>query len=412
METFVERDGDGDRAAYARMVKFMRESGSEYLAVVPDSRHLGDDLEAVARTLLEIDATGSTVICMDIDFPDPIQNAFQALGVKGVSRTRSKRVRESMRLRAAQGKALGRPLFGYRIGADGKLEVLPKEAAVVQFIYRLYTSDDMGYRLIAAHLNERGITTRKGSPWNVVTVRDVLRNPAHTGTYARFGLRLPKVHEANIDAETFKAAQDRMRARRPIGRVARPEPFLLSGLAQCASCGNTMMGVTRRQKWKRKDGRRGTGVYRYYQCQSRQNQGRCDYRTWRSGLLESTVISQVTDKLARRVAEAKPNDGLPGDRAKEIRAMRREKVSASQRRLLAALKRVARTEIPLNLIGDYLDELDSLKRMAQEPVDDDLADVLARLEADPLPDFDELRAILEENITGIVVREEAIDVRL
>jgi hypothetical protein len=246
----------------------------------------------------------------------------------------------------------------------------------------------------------------------VVTVRDVLRNPAHTGTYARFGLRLPKVHEANIDAETFKAAQDRMRARRPIGRVARPEPFLLSGLAQCASCGNTMMGVTRRQKWKRKDGRRGTGVYRYYQCQSRQNQGRCDYRTWRSGLLESTVISQVTDKLARRVAEAKPNDGLPGDRAKEIRAMRREKVSASQRRLLAALKRVARTEIPLNLIGDYLDELDSLKRMAQEPVDDDLADVLARLEADPLPDFDELRAILEENITGIVVREEAIDVRL
>jgi hypothetical protein len=393
----------------------MRESGSEYLAVVPDASHLGDDLEAVARALLEIDATGSTVICMDIDFPDPIQNAFQTLGIKGVSRTRSQRVKESMRLRAVQGKALGRPLFGYRIGADGKLEVLPKEAAIVQLIYRLYTADNMGFRLIAAHLNERGITTRKGSPWNVVTVRDVLRNPAHTGTYTRFGLRLPRVHEATIDAETFKAAQDNMRARRPIGRVSRSEPFLLSGLTRCASCGNTMMGVTRRQKWKRKDGRRGTGVYRYYQCQSRQNQGRCDYRTWRSSLLESTVVSQLTDKLARRLAEAKPGDGTPdepGDRAEEIRALRRDKVAGAQRRLIAALKRVARAEIPLDLIGDYLDELDSLKRMADEPVDGGLAGVLARLEADQLPGFDELRAILEENVTRIVVREETVDVRL
>jgi hypothetical protein len=180
-----------------------------------------------------------------------------------------------------------------------------------------------------------------------------------------------------------------------------------------------MMGVTRRQKWKRKDGRRGTGVYRYYQCQSRQNQGRCDYRTWRSSLLESTVVSQLTDKLARRVAEAKPGASTPGqpdaesgDRAQEIKAMRLEKVTASQRRLLAALKRVARAEIPLDLIGDYLDELDSLKRMADEPLDGGLAGVLARLEADTLPGFDELRAILEENVTRIVVREEAVDVRL
>ena len=415
LDTFIEGVGvdvDGGTGEYRRMVGFMRDSGSQYLAVVPDARHLGSDLEAVARALVEIEGTGSTVICMDAEFPDPVQNAFQRLGIKGVSRTRSQRVKESMRLRAAQGKALGRPLFGYRIGSEGTLEVVPEEAAVVQLIYRLYTSDNMGFRLIAAHLNKRGITTRRGSPWNVMTVRDVLRNPTHTGTYSRFGMRLPKVHEPTVDAETFKQAQDRMRARRPIGRVTRPEPFLLSGLAHCANCGNTMIGVTRRQKWKRKDGRRGSGVYRYYQCQSRQNQGRCDYRTWRSSLLEATVLSQVTDKLARRIAEARPDGDGWERRAEEIRALRKERLEAGRRRLIAALKRVARAMMPLDLINDYLAELDALKRAADEAVDGGLAGILARLEADPHPTFAELRAIIEENVTRIVVHEEAVDVQL
>lgn len=394
------------------MVAFMRDSGSHYLAVIPDARHLGGDLEAVARALIEIEGTGSSVVCMDPELPDPIQNAFQRLGIKGVSRTRSQRVKESMRRRAASGKALGRTPFGYQIGPEGKLEVVPNEAEVVQLIYRLYTSDDMGFRLIAAHLNERGITTRRGSPWNVVTVRDVLRNPAHTGTYARFGLRLPRVHEPIIEADTFKEAQDRMRARRPIGRVARSEPFLLSGLAQCVSCGNTMIGVTRRQKWKRKDGRRGNAVYRYYQCQSRQNQGRCDYRTWRASLLEATVISQLKDRLARRMAETGPDGDAREERAQEIKALRQRRAEAGQRRLSTAIKRVARGEIPLNLLADYLDDLDALRRAADEPLDVGLDAVLARLEADPSPDADTLRTIIAENVTRIVVREEGVDVHL
>lgn len=410
LDTYVERDeGAGE---YARMVEFMRGSGSEYLAVVPDARHLGVDLEAVARTLIEIEGTGSRVICMDAEFPDPIQNAFQRLGIKGVSRTRSQRVKESMRIRAAQGKALGRPLFGYRIGPEGTLEVVPEEAAVVQLIYRLYTSDDMGFRLIAHHLNERGITTRRGSPWNVVTIRDVLRNPAHTGTYARFGMRLPKSHEPTIEADVFKKAQDHMRARRPIGRVSRPEPFLLSGLATCASCGNKMMGVTRRQKWKRKDGRRGSAVYRYYQCQSRQNQGRCDYRTWRAPLLESTVLSQLKDKLARRVAEAAPDEAARAQRAEDALRRRSERVEAGQRRLVTALKRVARGEIPLDLIADYISELDSVKKAAGGELDDGPAGALRRLEAEPPPAFEQLRALIEDNVARIVVREEAVTVQI
>ena len=410
LRTFVDPDGSAEQ--FASMLQFIRGSGSEFLAVVPDARHLGRDLEAVARSLVDVESTGSTVTCMDDEFPDPVQNAFQTLGIKGVSRTRSLRVSEAMRRRASQGKALGRPLFGYRIGDGGTLEVVPEQAAVVELIYRLYTSDGLGYRLIVQHLNERGITTRSGSPWNVVTVRDVLRNPVYTGTYNRFGMRLPKVHEPIIPAATYKQAQDRMRARRPIGRVSRPEPFLLSGLATCALCGNSMMGVTRRQKWKRKDGRRGSGVYRYYQCQSRQNQGRCEYRTWRASLLESTVLSQLRDKIAQCLLEAELDAGKRSDRLAQVRLRRGERVEAAERRLVNALRRVARAKIPLYLIGDYLRELDSLRRQAAQGDEVGPSGALARLRAEPSPGFDELRSLIEDNVERILVRDEGVEVHI
>ena len=60
--------------------------------------------------------------------PDPLQNAFQTLDVKGVSRTRSSRIRTSMRRRAMQGLGLGKPPYGYRIGAKGALEVVPRRS--------------------------------------------------------------------------------------------------------------------------------------------------------------------------------------------------------------------------------------------------------------------------------------------
>ena len=245
----------GKRTGYQRMLEYMRDSGSNFLAVVPDASHLGDDLESVARAVLELERVGAKVTCADEEYPDPLQNALQRLGVKGVSRTRSDRIKESMKDRALKGQGLGKPPYGYRNGSSGTLEVVEEEAPVVELLYRLYTKDGLGLRLIAQHVNKRGITTRRGGQWNMVTIRDILRNPTYMGTYTRFGLRLPKSHRAIIPPEVFRMAQGQARRRRPVGRVSNTEPFLLSGLALCGYCGNKMMGVTRRQAWKRKDGR-------------------------------------------------------------------------------------------------------------------------------------------------------------
>ncbi len=48
----VSDGGSSERPAYGQMSAYIRESGSEFLIVVPDARHLGLDLESVARAVV------------------------------------------------------------------------------------------------------------------------------------------------------------------------------------------------------------------------------------------------------------------------------------------------------------------------------------------------------------------------
>ena len=103
----------------------------------------------------------------------------------------AERVKEAMKARAMKGEGLGRPPFGYRIGAGRRFEVVPEEAATVELIYGLYLEQNLGLRLITRYLNERGIKTRRGGMWNIIGIRDILRNHTYIGTYSRFGVRVP-----------------------------------------------------------------------------------------------------------------------------------------------------------------------------------------------------------------------------
>lgn len=410
VDTFssVGTDPGAADAECRRMLSYMRESGSEFLVVVPSAAHLGADLETVARSLVELDALGAKVTCSDEDFPNPVQNAFQSLGIKGVSPTRSRNIKESMRARALRGQALGKPPYGYRIGDDGLLEVVRDEAPVVELMYRLFTRDELGLRLIAQHLNERGITTRRGGNWNVVSIRDILKNSVYTGTYTRFGMRRPKVHEAIIPPEVFRAAQDLTRQRRPVGRVMSPESFLLSGVLICAYCGNKMLGVTRRQTWKRKDGSRARQVYRYYQCQSRNNQSRCAYHTWRTSLLEQTVVSQLALALLAMAGGAGADEGDGASRRAELRAARDARVTHAEQRFIRAMKRAARGEIGMKALGEYVGELDDARRVAVGP--EDTTGIAERLAGWESLDMDARRAFIAQHVVRIVVQDDKVEV--
>lgn len=402
----TQRSGGGRYAEYQNMLAYIRRSQSNFLVVAPDATHLGNTLEDVVRAVIEIESTGCKVTCDDDDLPDPLQNALETVGVAGVSKERSERIKESMRERAVLGKGLGKSPYGYRNGPDGSLVIVEEEAPVVELIYRKYTQEKLGLRLIAQCLNERGVTTRRGGRWNMVTIRDILKNPTYMGTYTRFGLRLPKSHQAIIPSDVFRAAQDQARARKPSSRSVNAEPFLLSGLAFCGYCGNKMMGVTRRQSWRRKDGRSARGVYRYYQCQTRNNQSLCGYHTWRAPKLEAQVMSQITDGVRER-AGATATPIANAKRSADVQALWDGRIRNAERRFLQNLKRAARGEFGVGALTEHLEGLDKARSSATRQ--DKHMDVSKTLQRWDTLDFTDRQAFLTVHIAKIVVWDDSVE---
>jgi site-specific DNA recombinase len=272
------------------MVTQIEDSKLGYLVVVPSAEHLGPTLEEKVGGVLQLDALSCQVVCDDADYPDPLQNALKR---RPGPASRSERIREGMRAKAAQGLGLGKPPYGYRIGPDGMFSPVEAEAEVVKSMFERYAAEGGGVRTIASWLNDSGRRTRRGLRWSMVTVRDILRNSAYIGTYRRFGLRIPGTYQPIVTPGLFREVQERMQVRSPVRRNPKAEPFLLSGILYCGHCGQRMMGVTRRQTWRRKDGERARAEYRYYQCQSRINRSQCDYRTTKAPDLEEAVLDRL-----------------------------------------------------------------------------------------------------------------------
>ena len=396
---------DGSYAEYDRLLEYIRESGSNFLVAIPDASHLGSEIETVARSFLEVEASGAKVTCQDENMPDPLQSALTILGVSDVSRERSSRIRQSMQSRAIMGKALGRAAYGYRNGEDGTLVAVEEEAEVVRLIFELYTKERMGMRRIVQHLNDRDIRTRRGGRWSVVTIHDILKNPVYIGTYMRFGLRLPRAHEAIISPETYRAARDIVRERRPRERMSRAEPYLLSGIAFCDYCGNKMMGVTRRQKWRNKDGERVRNTYRYYQCQSRNNQSVCGYHTWRESELEETVVAQIRSAFENKTLGSDEPDSMSSKASEALNEVHKEELRNAERRFVQAMKRTASGAADTDLLEEAVSDLDKARARADKTVP--APDARASVAIWDYLGFDQKRDFLLAHVSHVEVSDQA-----
>ncbi|KPK22103.1 MAG: hypothetical protein AMJ76_00785, partial [Dehalococcoidia bacterium SM23_28_1] len=278
-----------DCAGYRQLIDFLKERPDRgfTMVVIPSLTSLGSDLWEAARRYFQLASLGVKVMCLE-DGADPGSTLLGLWAEKKDERLGQK-VQAAMRRKAVKGEVLGRPPFGYRVGPRRRLEIVPEEASVVRYIFRLYLRDGLGIRLIAGRLNEEGVRTHRDGLWSMVTVRDILRNRTYLGTYSRFGVRVPASHPALISSDDFRRVQERLSSRRQEKAKRQTSLFLLSGLAYCGYCSNKMIGVSRRQRWRRRDGSEKWAEYRYYQCESRTNRSLCDYHTRRAGQLEEEV---------------------------------------------------------------------------------------------------------------------------
>jgi site-specific DNA recombinase len=97
------------------------------------------------------------------------------------------RCRMGARERAASGRITGTVRYGYRIGNDGKPEIVEAEAEIVRRIYQMYLSGGISCERIAKVLNDEGVPTRKGM-WYSSLVKAILSDSCYAGE-GRWGLR-------------------------------------------------------------------------------------------------------------------------------------------------------------------------------------------------------------------------------
>jgi site-specific DNA recombinase len=414
--TFAERSPDSS-AEFRRMLREHRGGGpGAVMVVVASFAVLGDTVRGQARRYLQLAAVGLALRIAD--GADPDIALLDAWAGRDVRERRRDQVREGMRDRALRGEVLGRAPYGYR-AVERHLRVEPEEAKVVREIFRRYLDEGEGVRVIARHLNEAGIRTRRGGAWSMVSVRGVLRNPVYIGTYRRLGVVVATEHESLVTRGRFYAVQERLAARRTSGGPQQRGEYLLSGLATCGYCGNRLIGVRRMRKARGED---ASVVYTYYQCESRTNQSRCDYHTRRTDELEAIVRERLEQGPPSGDTAGGPSE-LPAEEAARLEAkrlgLRRRLDTLVERRVRGewTAERL-RTEAASVALEDLQAEerLDAFAERGRTLQDDSLRSPALEAswrrlvqEWDALS-FDERRMLLREVVTSIVVTDE--DVRV
>lgn len=427
--TFLDGPGQsGERSGYRQLLDYLRRRSNGVTVVVDSVDRLGKDMRQAARSYFQIVGLDVPVVCIQGDMEDPTTALLRYWNGREERERLGELVRAAMRRKAVKGEVLGRPPYGYRVGLRHRLDLVPEEAAVVRHIFRLYTQEGLGIRLIARKLNEEGYRTRKGGNWSMVTIRDILRNRVYLGTYARFGVRVPGSHQALIAPDDFRKVQDRMAARRTAGGPRNVSPFLLSGLAYCGACGHRMIGVSRRQSWtRRSDGGTSTAEYRYYQCGSRTNQSVCNYHTRRAEDLDTEVRTETIAALVRDLSgeeqeEDRANDiDTPAKIRSRLRNLDREldrlmeqavggRISKEKLRALSV--EIAQRQLQLEEVLGESERRDRVREVRSERQHSREA-ALDRLRADwdSLP-FAERQALVRDVLDRVMVHDDRVELIL
>lgn len=202
--------------------------------------------------------------------------------VQEESRSISENVTWGHRKRFADGKvsfAYSR-FLGYEKALDGKLVIVPDQAAAVKLIYKLFM-DGLTYHAIAKELTKRELKTASGiTHWNQGSVKSILTNEKYKGdallqkSYTvDFLTKKIKVnegevpqyyvehnHPAIIEPELFDLVQTEIE-RRNNGKSRYSGVTIFSSKIQCAECG----GWYGSKVWHSNDKYRRT----IYQCNNK-----------------------------------------------------------------------------------------------------------------------------------------------
>ncbi len=222
----------------------------------------------------------------NIDFPnddDWLKIQFQFLINEMPVTDTSKKVKNVIRRRQADGKWLCAAPYGYLINKQKEFEIVPTEAEIVRRIFDLYNNHGWGYKKIANYLTEQAIPTPRMSEqmrkeaagestsrktkaaWAIVTVQGILDNDFYIGTLRQAKYTRAKIngkdvrrdegehivienhHQPIIDYRPF-APTRALREKRSTAnyRGVKKNDNVYSGFLFCGDCGSPMFAMSRK----------------------------------------------------------------------------------------------------------------------------------------------------------------------
>lgn len=384
VDTFIDNDVSaskprGSETAWGKLL-----AGSHLIDVV-----VAVDLDRIARSTRDLNTlidNGLALVTVDgeIDLASAdgeLRASVLASVARFEVRRKSERQLRASDQRAAKGRPTARPGYGY-LRVDGRDVVVPEQADVIREAARRVLEGE-SMRSVSADLNRRQVPSPRSverarvAPdaadafpirWQGVTLRQMLRRPSLAGLRTHRGTIVgsfdPGWHPAILDADTH----DRLIAlfddptRASSSRVGHPPRHLLSGLAWCGRCGETLGGrMIRLSPWTPKPGQTSKPTKAAYACQECHKVRR----------LQEPVDSLVTEALLRRLEREDAADLLTiGDPAKAREL--REQIAAVTARLSTAADLFAAGTID----GDQLARITASGRSEREQLEAGLSAAL------------------------------------
>jgi hypothetical protein len=151
--------------------------------------------------------------------------------------------------------------YGYRKGDDRRLLPRPGEAEWVPLIFDR-RADRWAWGRICDWLTAQGARPRQGGgAWSISTVKQIIANRVYIGELRSGEIVNTDAHDPLVTPSQW----DRANGVYGVRKRREAEPYLLTGIIRCASCGARMFGLT--------DHRVSAGgeevTYRYYRCRGR-----------------------------------------------------------------------------------------------------------------------------------------------
>lgn len=278
--TFEQREG------YQAMRKGLMSHKYDILIVKDFSRFSRRNSRGLVE-LEDLRDAGVRIISIGdgIDFPnddDWLKIQFQFLINEMPVTDTSKKVRNVIKRRQADGEWLCAAPYGYIINKRKEFEIVPTEADIVRKIFDLYNNDGWGYKRIANYLTDQGVPTPRMSEqmrkeadgqeykrqvkaaWAIVTVQGILDNDFYIGTLRQGKYTRAKIngkdikrddgehiiienhHQPIIDYRTFATTMAlREKRTRSNYRGVKINDNVYSGFLECGDCGSPMFSMSR-----------------------------------------------------------------------------------------------------------------------------------------------------------------------